>query len=371
MSLMINPAEFHETIDFGSIVNGALKEVPLTKKFPLNKDIWGVQLEYLARIAVTVAAPGAVLPEAPQNILSRVRVYGEHNKGTREPLNLHGATLYQVIARENVRNPRIDNGGLANAVGNYDVRILLTIPLVPTGVPVTQQARYMIHGDDWKALTLAITHGDRGSIFDAATGTVAFSGFGGTGNPTCHVSLIRPNLGPLRNRIRPAIYYRTFKDLTTILTASSLSDALITSLNVGKKLRGLVVKTGVKATVASPSDGAVYTSLSDGVITRAFLNLDGKRIRNPITTASLKEWYADRNQKSLPTGYFEFDFAEGGPQGGGDMRTSFPADGLTDKNNWELRGDVAVAANQQGEAVSEEVEGVPEVFIGGRWVEMP
>ncbi len=64
MSLMLNPAEFHETIDFGSIVNGALKEVTLVKKFPLPKYLWGVQIEYLARAAVTVAAPGAVLPES-------------------------------------------------------------------------------------------------------------------------------------------------------------------------------------------------------------------------------------------------------------------------------------------------------------------
>lgn len=347
--------EFFEDLPFTALVG----DVTPKRELPHDKWLLGLHLMWEGRVGVTVAAPGAVLTEAPQSIIERIRVEGQHNRlGQRDFYNLRGATAY---AYANVygggRNLSVTSSpALANAIGNYDIRAHYLIWFPPEQIPLSQQIAHAIRGDDWKTLNMHISFGDRTSLFNAATGTVAFTAFGSaTGAPRLSVHMIRPLLGNARDAIRPALVRRQFQELTTVFTQTNLTDGFIAKLEVGKKYRSALIKAGVRATAAPPSAGVnVFVSLSDDIVARPKIALDGKNIRDAISNYVMKEFYAYAFRASLPAGYTLLDFVDGG-----DIRTIFPAQGLGVSNRFELRGDVVVAANQQGELVETLIEGEP------------
>lgn len=347
---------------FEDIAQVVLSEQTTQRQLPLDKWMLGLLLEWTGRVAVTVATAGPVLPEAPQSIIERFRIEGQHKRlGQRDFYNVRGATAFEYASvYSGGRTLRTDLGGLAAGLGTFDIRVFYLLWFPPEQVPLAQQIGYAIRGDDWKTLNLRLNFGDRTSLFDAAPGTsvVTFSAFGsGTGSPRVRVHTIRPLLADARDAIRPALTHRTFVDLANnnVLVNSNLVDGFIASLKTGREYRSLLVKTGVRATAAPPSAGVnVYTSLSDSIITRPFVKLDGKNIRQPGDTHAMREWHDYINRRTTRQGYFLVDFVDAG-----DLRTAFQGQGLDERNKFELHGDVTAAASQIGEVVETTLEGKP------------
>jgi hypothetical protein len=341
--------------------------------------------------------------------IDRIKVDGSSRKfgGVREFLNVNGPTLWQFLAlypqigtNGAFRPPAVfvsRNGGTyvqqfgpnsgtniqgltgqAIAAGptagaattDYDVIMEWIIPFVPLGLQdPSQQALFLLNGPDWEVLNLHVFTSDQSGLFDVkANTTITYGNVQGTalaggtaavsGNPQINIHMIRPNLGSARNNpnLGNLLLHRTFQNLTTVLQASNLTDSLIARLSVQMKYLRNLVKTGVKPT-DTPTNGVggVINGLTDGIITRPKIKKAGIPIRNPLTTAAYKEYYAQANNVNVPFGYILTDFLDHG-----DANTYFPADKIKTKDDFTFEGDLVSAANQIGEVLEERVlEAVP------------
>jgi hypothetical protein len=360
MSLRLQGPNFFQDLTVNNLNQEYIPNGDLTRP----KWLWGLLLELKGRVAVTVAITGAVLAEAPQSLINWIRIEGIHKVlGNRTIFYMRGPTSIAFLnAYGRGRNLTLNNGGIvpnaaSTAIGNYDFDIAFLIAFPPQGIPLNQQALFMLKTEDWKTLQIRVSVGDSTAIWQTTAGsTITFSAFGSaTGSPIVSINTIEPQLGSFRNSINPALVQRTWQDITTPFTATTGVDLLLVQLSVGLRHRAVFFKQGTLATARS--GGVVVfaqNGLVDTVLTRPLIKLDQALIRNPKNTFAAKEWTGFALAASQPTGYGLEEFVEGG-----DIRTVFPAHRLTTANKFEFRGDVAAAANQQGELVEERVEGNP------------
>jgi hypothetical protein len=328
------------------------------------KWMWGLLCELKGRLSIATAAALNATAEAPQSLINYIKVDGIHKVlgqrtifYERGPSCIASANMYGRGRALTLVNGGIVPNAASTAIGNYDFDIAYLIPFPPQGIPLNQQALFMLKTEDWKQLQIRISFGDATALFGNLNGAAfTFTGFGGVGSsPIFSINTIEPQLGSFRNSINPALVTRTWQDVTTPFTASSLTDGLLAQLSVGLRHRGMILKTG---TIRTGASGGVtvfaQNGLSDAVVTRPLVKLDQALIRNPKNTFAAKEWTGWAQAATQPTGYSLHEFAEGG-----DIRTVFPAHKLTTANKFEMRGDVTAAANQQGELIEERIEGNP------------
>lgn len=398
--LQIQGPEFFEDVPV-PVSAGVItpQELITQKEIRKNKWVWGclVEAQFHVRAATGAATPLTFQPEFPLGFIDRFRIEGNHyDFGVREFLNISGPTMaqycnffqarplsaqvsfnaaaaYQAIGPKSgigfAGQIAATNPAIASSANNdYDVQVAYLIPFVPLGIPVEQQALFMLRGDSWETLNFRFTVADGSGLFDNKTATtITFGAFGsGTGavagQPLVRVSLLRPNMGLARNKYKPALVWRTFQGgatMSTPLTAQNLTDGLIARLTVtpDKYVRYLV-KTGVKTT-DTPTAGvnASFGSLSDKIVTRPKTKLSGKLIRNPIDTFKHKEWQQIAHGATHIAGYNFTDFCETG-----DINSFFSVKGLT-KDDFTFEGDSVAAANQIAELLEERIENQP-VAIG-------
>jgi len=360
MSLRLQGPNFFQDLTINALNTEYIPNGDLTRP----KWLWGLLCELKGRVSVSVAQTGAVLAEAPQSLVNWIRVEGIHKVlGQRTIYYMRGPSS---VAYANIygrgRSLTLNNGGIipnaANTpIGSYDFDVAFLIPFPPQGIPLNQQALFMLKTEDWKTLQIRVSIGDSTALWQTTAGsTITFSAFGsGTGSPVFSINTIEPQLGSFRNSINPALVQRTWQDITTPFTASSGVDLLLAQLSVGLRHRGVLAKQGTLATARS---GGVtvfaQNGLTDNILTRPLVKLDQALIRNPKNTFAAKEWTGFALEASQPTGYVLTEFAEGG-----DIRTVFPAHRLTTANKFEFRGDVTAGPNQQGELIEERIEGNP------------
>lgn len=377
MSLRNRPeyvADILDPIVYAANGTASPQEVGLVNRIPLDKPLWGLLAEVRFRV-VTTGAVGNVVAESAINFIQRVRVVGTHKRfGTRELVNLRGATLFELERKYSFgMSPPVTSNlpaaGAGFAASTYDVNYTIPIPFVPRGVPKLQQMMFLVRNDEWATFDVYVTFGDITALGVSPQTTAVFTDFqSGAGTPRVRLSVIRSILGEARGLIQPAIFRRQFLPLTTVLTSASLTDAPIQDLDVGFKIVNYLVKTGVNTTT---STGGIlsFSSLSDGIITRPKIKLDNVVIKDaisPITARcySLLEsgWggaagIAPGAAAGADTGYHCLEFCEGH-----DLNAAFRGDMLNRSNKLQLAGDVVAAANQQGEVVEEMIEGEPNLF---------
>lgn len=400
MGLQIQGPEWFEDVPV-PVVAGAItpQELLTQKEIRKNKWLWGILVEadFHVRAATGAATPLTYLPEFPLGFIDRFRIEGNHyDFGVREFFNVSGNTLVNYVNSFQLRplsalvkfngaaayqaigpatgsgiagqNAAINPVIASSANNDYDVQVAYLIPFVPLGIPVEQQALFMLRGDSWETLNFHFNVADQSGLFDNKTGTTfTFGAFGsGTGavagQPLVRISLLRPNMGLARGKYKPALVWRTFQSgatLSTPLQSQNLTDGQIARLSVtpDKYLRAYV-KTGVKTT-DTPTAGvaAAFNGLTDGIITRPKVKLSGKLVRNPISTFTHKEWQQLAHGSFHRPGYHLIDFLETG-----DVNTFFSVKGLT-KDDFTYEGDLVAAANQIGEILEERIENQP-VAVG-------
>jgi len=379
MSLRNRPEYVADIVD--PIVYGATgvanpAEVGLVNRIPLDKPLWGMLLETRYRV-ITTGAVGNVNAEGALNFIQRVRVVGTHKRfGTREIVNLRGATLYELEKKYSfgMASPLISNlpaAGASFAAATYDVNFVLPVPFVPRGIPKLQQMMFLVRNDEWATFDVYVTFGDITAIGVSPQTTAVFSDFGGGGSPRVRVTVIRSILGEARGLIQPAVFRRQALPLTTVLTSANLSDSPLQDLDVGFKICAYLVKTGV-ATITSTGGILSFSSLSDGILTRPKIKLDNVSIKDALSSLTARAYAllefgfggtagaAPGAASGVDTGYIPLEFIEGH-----DLNTAFRGDMLNRSNKLQLAGDVTVAANQQGEIVEEMLEGEPNIFTPG------
>lgn len=379
MSLRNRPeyvADIVDPIVYGATGVASPAEVGLVNRIPLDKPLWGMLLETRYRV-ITTGAVGNVNAEGALNFIQRIRVVGTHKRfGTREIVNLRGASLYELEKKYSfgMASPLVSNlpaAGASFAAATYDVNFVIPVPFVPRGIPKLQQMMFLVRNDEWATFDVYVTFGDITAIGVSPQTTAVFSDFGGGGNPRVRVTVIRSILGEARGLIQPAVFRRQALPLTTVLTSANLTDSPLQDLDVGFKICSYLVKTGV-ATTTSTGGILSFSSLSDGIITRPKIKLDNVSIKDalsPLTARaySLLEFgfggssgVAPGAASGVDTGYIPLEFIEGH-----DLNTAFRGDMLNRSNKLQLAGDVTAAANQQGEIIEEMLEGEPNIFTPG------
>src|SRR6266852_1069124 len=172
MSLRNRPEFIADVVDstvYAANGTASPNEVGLVNRIPLDKPIWGFLLEARYRV-VTTGAIGNVAAEGALNFIQRVRVVGTHKRfGTRELVNLRGATLYELEKKYSfgMASPLISNlpaAGAAFAAATYDINFVIPCPLVPRGIPKLQQMLFLVRNDEWATFDIFITFGDITSI---------------------------------------------------------------------------------------------------------------------------------------------------------------------------------------------------------------
>ena len=358
----------------------ATQEVGLVNRIPLDKPLWGALFEVRYRFATGATITGVMQAEGAINLIQRIRVVGTHKRfGTREIVNLRGATLYALEKKYSfgMAAPLVSNlpapGVVTVVTTNYDVNFVIPCPFVPRGIPKLQQMMFLVRNDEWATFDVYVTFGDATSIAKFGAGqVVTFTDFGSaSGTPRVRFSVIRTILGEARGLIQPAIMRRQFLPLSTILTSATLTDSPIQDLDVGFKVAAYLIKTGVQDTTTTGGVNS-YASLSDAIITRPKIKLDNVTIKDAISPLT------DRAYALLEFGYggtagAVIGAASGGDAGystmefceGHDLNTVFRGDMLNRSNKLQFAGDVTAAANQQGEIVEEMLEGEPNIFAPG------
>src|SRR5881396_1852692 len=302
MSLRNRPeyvADINNPIIYATTGLAAPQEAGLVNRIPLDKPLWGMLVEVRYRLA-TVVGTGAepnVNAEGALNFIQRIRVVGTHKRfGTREIVNMRGATLYELEQKYSfgMASPLISNLPAAGAplvtATNYNVNFVIPVPFVPRGIPKLQQMMFLVRNDEWATFDVYVTFGDLTAIAAAAiggTGTATFSDFGAAGGTSrVRITVIRSILGEARGLIQPAVFRRQFLPLTTVLTSATFTDAVIQDLDVGFKVCAYLIKTGT-ATTAATGGILSFSSLSDAIITRPKIKLDNVVIKDglsPLTT---------------------------------------------------------------------------------------
>jgi hypothetical protein len=234
--------------------------------------------------------------------------------------------------------------------------VIWSLIFPPQDIPLADQiVNGALKGPDWAGdLHLEFDTGD-GTSLGTTAGNITFSAYGsGSGNAQVMVSLIRPNMTvALMNAISPAICFKSYTDLATLLQGATFVGQKIADLNTGKGTTRVTLKSGVLQTSVS-AGVAVFASLSNNIITRAFPALDGKPLKNPYSNLEMIEYQNYFMKIDAPTGYQVLDWIEGR-----NILSAFPSQGLTSSRRFEVDGDITGAANQGGERIQEELLGSP------------
>jgi hypothetical protein len=354
--------EQEQTINFTPVSPLVLPASVKTDKF-----IWGMQIRFHGRIA-TGGTGFTPLPNALWNLIQECRVYGTHAKyGSQVPYRLRGATIRdysEIFGAGFAPTAVVLKAGTAGtfdgtASTNFDVDVIWTLIFPPGDIPLADQiVNGAFKGPDWAGdLHLAIDTGD-GTSLGTTAANITFSAYNSaSGSPQMLVSLIRPNMTvDLMNAISPAICFKTYVSLDTLLQGASFSNNLIAQLNTGKGTTRVILKTGtLKTSVTTGVE--VFASLSDGIITLSYPALDGKPLKNPYSNLEMREYGSYFYKHDTPSGYQVLDWIEGR-----NVLSAFPSQGLTSARRFEVDGNIVGAANQGGERIQEELLGSPVIM---------
>lgn len=300
----------------------------LPKNLNVNRPLERIHLIWQGRVRVSGAPYADVAAEAPQTILSRIRLVGTHNKyGSLTPIDLSGATAFALtrltrsrgssLYINGVRQPELNVPLSQSAVtfgnvGAYDLEIHYDIPLVPVlpAASVISTVPFLFQNANWgDTLQLQLFFGDATSFGTPAGGTtVAFTAFGTDGgSPLVTVETNYMILGPLSNSIASAVVVRNEQLQVAPLTANG--NMVRIQLLQKQKTSNIFFKTGVLETGSGPGV-SVFASLSDSILDFTQPVVDNKPIRNQQQNSAGKEYAGYAFETVLPGGYNNFTFVD-------------------------------------------------------------
>ncbi len=348
------------------------------RPFNLNRPLESIQISVRARLTVTVGAYADVSVEAPQNLLQRIRLEGQHrNHGALVLLNLSGASAFadaMLVQQEPGNYAYISVGGAAltraarpsqpftspftGAVATHDIMLFWNIPLTPQmgiGSDLKRWANaFVLMPDDWQdTLTLTLDFGDATALGDTTGATTAFTAFGSaTGLPEISVKLCYSLLGPFQNSAVQGITMRNERLLTTF---TALGNQL-RLLSLDKRITtGVRVKTGLIEDTGQTAGVTTFDTLSSVMSNRTQVIVDNKPVRN-IDNDLIEKSRINRMFNVGPIeGYHLLSWVDGQ-----NPLLGYRADGLPGGSDLFLQTDVLTAsANNRFSVLQEQVIGGP------------
>lgn len=358
---------------------GGITQVNLPSPINLTRSIESISLLVSLRMAISVGAYTAVAPEAPQNLVQRIKLMGNHKDfGAVTIIDISGATAFSwgrafqlesgtgevLISKAAGALTRAAAPGrpftslFDGAVANHDIIALYHVPLGPTLMPSArvrkQSMNFLLQPNDWgNTLQLIVTLGDASALGNPTGATIAFSGFGGTGNPSVQAFANFALLGDFQNKfqrsgvvVRNEIAVPTQAALATNVTLSQLAHQITTSV---------LVKTGAIQTAALTAGVDTLATLSDVQLEATQLVIDNKPLRNNVSNMMEKFYHERMLNTIVPEGYFPLTFIDGGTS-----LLAYRGDRLPGGSQLNLQSNVIVAsANSRQRIVQEYVLGGP------------
>lgn len=352
----------------------------------LSRPASHVKIVVRYRATIGTAAYSSLNAEAPQNLLQSVYLFGKRARTNSTTIyNGSGATLFGlnslfsdhgVAARQFITNPggspfrtsrlsspmglSIGTGqGNFGGVGAWDIQSEYVIPFGPFGGSPKTDLLFSQRDADWnRTMQLNMTFGGNTGVagggtdnfgVKGATGTLAFTGFGGVGSPTVYVYLI-PTLQDgntadtkILNMYRSGVIQRATQTPSASIATTNVNALLALLQNYDTP--SILTKAGV---VTGLGD---YSSLSDAILTKQYLTIGGKPITQLNDQWSQQGWYEDKASGQAPQGYNLINFVGGGTKLHWGRILRAPAPGT----QMNLSSDISGAANQAAEILQEQV----------------
>jgi hypothetical protein len=308
----------------------SLATIQIPKNIPLNQPLAFLQIQWSGRVTTdgTGFVPGQ---EAPQNILQNVQLQGTHNVlGSLKPINMSGATLFamnRLLDRDRGGNSVIINGTRMPDLGQpmgltaaqfgaasttYDVNIFWLVPFFPYGVADHVAVQYLLNAQAWgQTLQLEITAADQSAWGTGALAHSTLTAFGSnSGSPVINLNLVYVSLGDLQNSIAQAVCVRNVTNINSILQSNANGVRLVLLQN--QRTMNVIQKTGTSQAGTSAGVSA-FATLSDTFTEQTIIRVNNNPIRNLQFNAQTKEFYGQRFNTVLPTGYLNISFVDGQP----------------------------------------------------------
>jgi hypothetical protein len=294
----------------------------IPKAINVNRPLERIHMIFTGTVTIAGANYTAVAAEAPQTIISRVRLTGQHSQyGQLTPIDVSGATLFALarLTRERgsslyingVRQPEL-NVPLAQApatfgnIGVYALEIHYDIPLGPI-LPVASKIStipYHFMNANWgDTLQLQIFFGDATSFGTPAGGTVVtFSA-----NSILTIFTNYEILGPLSTQIASAVVVRSEQIQQAPVAANG--NAIRLQLMQKQKTTNIFFKSGTLLAGSGPGV-TVFGTMSDAVLDMTQAIVDNKPIHNNFNNHALKEYSGYVYSTVLPGGYNNITFED-------------------------------------------------------------
>lgn len=325
---------------------------------PNDRFMSGLTLEFRGRLTMPAATgPSAVQASAHAGIIERVTIEGYHRirRQQEKILDLRGTDLelmQRFYSPGNLVKTPTTIDVTANATNDMVVQI--AVPFTPQRMPVSVQSAYLLDAPNYESLKLTVQWGDFRSVVVPGATAATWSAFGSAGgSPELRVYggfAIHPArfAGFVPGRI-----FRYFQEITGSPVTTTATGTRLWDIPRGFDIRGLFLKTGVKATNTTAGNNS-YASHTD-FLTDMRINMGlGKYIRRFLDGNAV---YADIAQAyNLParvTGVNPIDFAQYGAPGEV-LNTRGLISGPNGNVDLYLSADVAGNANQALTAVLEE-----------------
>lgn len=360
---------------FGTPVTmAAVQTVKPGNPIPLARALESLKVIWRGRLVIGTAAYTAGIPEAPQTLIERIRVTGNHRKWGNVVLqDISGATAFAALASYQVRGnialngttlygdlstPLPSTGIAAGSVASYDLELHYEIPAAPWGAwNAVMAVPYLWREEDFgNSLSIEITVGDRTSLgTPAGTTTTTWTAFGSAaGSPSVEVYGNYAMLGPLQGAGDNGIVLRSEIVAQPGLVGVTGGVQLGAQLRKSAVTTNLLLKTGIML-IGTSAGVNVFASLSDVQLNRTRIMAAQKPIKDLRSNYATKAYYALKFGKFAPQGYLPFSWIEGGS-----ILAALQGQDMPAGANFYIETDVLTAdANNRQQYVQEMIYGGP------------
>lgn len=287
-------------------------------------------LALLLQVSLRATNPASGNPtgqqiDAPYSYIDSVQVTGYNRvRGANEPfINVRGTDLLNLeriyggrvpYVVPNSQGAPVFNPSLSNSANaTNDIRFVLEVPFSPKRIGVGAMMSWLLDAPNYDQLKLVVNVADDKSLFTGQTTAPTFSAFGSaSGSPQVRVWGCFALGGSSVYGFVPGRVWRYYQENTSGDIVSVVSNSRQYNIPRGNRIRGILIKTGVKSTVAS-SGNNVYNTTSDTVFANVKVQRGlNKTIRFAADYFGLK-FENERQYGIFPAvGYALIDWAERG-----------------------------------------------------------
>lgn len=345
--------------DLTFVANTSVQLSTQSGNLPQDRFIHSLTLEFEGRITNPASLnPTGVLADAPYALIERITIEGYHRVRARTEkfIDIRGADLRRMDAIYYSQDQAVQPAQLDIAASaTNDIRFFIDVPFVPLKLPARQQTGWLLDAPNYDSLRLTVQFADSFSVFSGQTGVMGFTAFGSaSGSPRLRVSARYVMAGAQKFAgFLPGRIWRYFQDnQSEILTTAN--QARLFNIPRGNMIRGILLKTGVKATTGVGSGNLPFATLSDTVLAnvRIFRGIN-KIVRDYNSFRDIKNDCVFAYAFNPAEGYALIDFVENGEdQEIFDLRSA--VSGPTGDVDTYIAADVTGVANQVATVVYEE-----------------